>query len=141
MKKIAVVYWSGTGNTEAMAGKLAEGAREAGAEVDVLTCDKFDASLVAAYDAIAFGCPAMGGEELEEDEFLPMFESCEPALRGKKIALFGSYGWGVGEWMENWKTVCVGDGAELVADPVIANGAPDEDDNNSLNSLGAALAQ
>lgn len=139
MSKIAVVYWSGTGNTKEMAVKLAEGATNAGAQVDVLTCDKFDSSMVASYDAIAFGCPAMGGEELEEEEFLPMFESCESQLHDKRIALFGSYGWGVGEWMENWKAVCVGDGAELVADPVIANGAPNEDDVNSLLSLGAAL--
>ena len=94
MSKVAVVYWSGTGNTEMMAQKVAEGAKEAGAEVSVLTCADFSADDVDAYDAIAFGCPAMGAEELEDTEFEPMFSACESKLSGKKIALFGSYGWG-----------------------------------------------
>ena len=93
MSKVAVVYWSGTGNTEMMAQKVAEGAKEAGAEVSVLTCADFSADDVDAYDAIAFGCPAMGAEELEDTEFEPMFSACESKLSGKKIALFGSYGW------------------------------------------------
>lgn len=93
MSKIAVVYWSGTGNTEQMANAVAEGAKEAGAEVSTLTADQFSAAKVAEFDAIAFGCPAMGAETLEEDEFEPMFTGCESALSGKKIALFGSYGW------------------------------------------------
>lgn len=77
MSKVAVVYWSGTGNTEMMAQKVAEGAKEAGAEVSVLTCADFSADDVDAYDAIAFGCPAMGAEELEDTEFEPMFSACE----------------------------------------------------------------
>ena len=102
MSKIAVVYWSGTGNTEAMANEVAEGAKAAGAEVDVLTASEFGADKMDAYDAVAFGCPAMGAEELEDSEFEPMFSDCEGKLGGKKIALFGSYGWGDGEWMRNW---------------------------------------
>ena len=92
MSKIAVVYWSGTGNTEAMANEVAEGAKAAGAEVDVLTASEFGADKMDAYDAVAFGCPAMGAEELEDSEFEPMFSDCEGKLGGKKIALFGSYG-------------------------------------------------
>lgn len=84
MSKIAVVYWSGTGNTEAMANAVAEGAKAAGADVDLMTCSEFDAVKLAGYDAIAFGCPAMGSEQLEEDEFEPMFSSCKPALKGKR---------------------------------------------------------
>ena len=80
MSKVAVVYWSGTGNTEMMAQKVAEGAKEAGAEVSVLTCADFSADDVDAYDAIAFGCPAMGAEELEDTEFEPMFSACESKL-------------------------------------------------------------
>ena len=98
MSKIAVVYWSGTGNTEAMAKAVLEGAKEKGAEVVLLTPDEFDVSMMDSYDAIAFGCPAMGAEVLEEEEFEPMFASCESKLSGKRIALFGSYGWGDGEW-------------------------------------------
>ena len=103
MSKIAVVYWSGTGNTEAMAGAVAEGVTGAGGEAALLTAAEFDPSLVDSFDAIAFGCPSMGSEELEESEFAPMFEGCEPKLKGKKIALFGSYGWGDGEWMRTWE--------------------------------------
>lgn len=116
MSKVAVVYWSGTGNTEMMAQKVAEGAKEAGAEVSVLTCADFSADDVDAYDAIAFGCPAMGAEELEDTEFEPMFSACESKLSGKKIALFGSYGWGDGEWMRTWEESCKNDGAELFCD-------------------------
>ena len=94
MSKTAVVYWSGTGNTEAMANAVAEGAKAAGAEVSLFTAAEFEAGLTDSFDSIAFGCPAMGAEVLEEDEFAPMFEACESKLKGKKIALFGSYGWG-----------------------------------------------
>ena len=140
MKKIAVIYWSGTGNTEAMAADVAEGARNAGAEVEVLPCAAFDASMLDALDAVAFGCPAMGAEELEETEFLPMFEACKPHLNGKRIALFGSYGWGDGEWMRNWEERCTGDGAVFACDSVICCEAPDDDAVAACRALGAALA-
>ena len=84
MSKIAVVYWSGTGNTEAMASAVAEGAKAAGGDVTLYTATDFSGSMVGDFDAIAFGCPAMGAEELEETEFAPMFQSCESALSGKK---------------------------------------------------------
>ena len=138
--KTAVVYWSGTGNTEAMAASVLEGVKEAGAEGTLLTPPEFDASMAASFDAIAFGCPAMGSEVLEEDEFEPMFSACEAALSGKKIALFGSYGWGDGEWMRNWEERCVGDGAVLACESVICNEAPDDDAQASCKALGKALA-
>ena len=94
MSKVAVVYWSGTGNTEAMAMAVAEGAKNKGAEVSVLTAGEFSAAQMSAFDAVAFGCPSMGAEQLEESEFEPMFSDCEGEIRGKNIALFGSYGWG-----------------------------------------------
>ena len=90
MNKIAVCYWSGTGNTEAMAQAVAEGAKNAGCEVSLFPAVEFSADRVADFDAIAFGCPAMGAEELEENEFDPMFQECRPKLAGKKIGLFGS---------------------------------------------------
>ena len=99
MSKIAVVYWSGTGNTESMASAVVEGARKAGAEATLIAASEFGASMMDEYDAIAFGCPSMGTEQLEESEFEPMFTGCETKLRGKRIALFGSYGWGDGEWI------------------------------------------
>ena len=88
MSKIAVVYWSGTGNTEAMANEVAEGAKSAGAEAEVFTPDTFSADKMDAYDAVAFGCPAMGAEELEDTEFEPMFKDCEAKLSGKKITVW-----------------------------------------------------
>ncbi len=138
--KIAVVYWSSTGNTEAMAQAVAEGARKAGASAELFTATEFDGGKVDAFDAIAFGCPAMGAEELEDSEFAPMFESCESKLSGKKIALFGSYGWGDGEWMRTWEDTCRNDGASLVCNSVICQEAPDDDALNACRSLGEALA-
>ena len=137
--KTAIVFWSGTGNTEAMAKAVAEGAKAAGSQVDVLTCDMFNETMIDDYDAIAFGCPSMGAEQLEEDEFEPMFSSCAPKLKGKKIALFGSYGWGDGEWMRNWKDECESAGAVLTDEPVICNDAPDEEAVAACKALGAAL--
>ena len=138
--KIAVVYWSSTGNTEAMAQAVIEGARKAGASAELFTATEFDGGKVDAFDAIAFGCPAMGAEELEDSEFAPMFESCENKLSGKKIALFGSYGWGDGEWMRTWEDTCRNDGASLVCDSVICQEAPDDDALNACRSLGESLA-
>ena len=140
MSKIAVVYWSGTGNTEAMANAVLEGAKAAGADATLFTADAFDASRVDVFNAIAFGCPSMGVEELEDGEFEPMFSACEAALNGKKIALFGSYGWGDGEWMRNWETRCKEIGAVLAAESVICNDAPDDEATANCKELGAALA-
>lgn len=139
MSKVAVVYWSGTGNTEAMANQVANGAANAGAEVTCVSVSEFSAASVPEYDAIAFGCPAMGAEELEDSEFLPVFNECESALAGKKIALFGSYGWGDGEWMRSWEETCKADGAVLACDSVICNGTPDPDAEADCQKLGAAL--
>ncbi len=139
MSKIAVVYWSGTGNTEAMANAVAEGAKGAGAAVELFTADAFSASMMEDFDAIAFGCPSMGAEQLEESEFEPMFTDCESKLSGKRIALFGSYGWGDGEWMRNWEDTCRDKGAEIACESVICMEAPDDEAEANCRSLGAAL--
>jgi flavodoxin I len=139
MSKIAVVYWSGTGNTEIMAQEVAAGAKGAGAEVDVIQAADFSASKVDEYDAIAFGCPAMGAEVLEEEEFEPMWNDCTGSLSGKKIALFGSYGWGDGEWMRSWESSANDAGAALVCDSVMANEEPDDDAKAACQELGKAL--
>lgn len=134
--KTAVIYWSGTGNTEAMAKAVAEGA---GAEL--FTVSEFSGN-VEDYDAVAFGCPAMGAEMLEEDEFEPFFTEIEGRLSGKKVGLFGSYGWGDGEWMRNWETRVGSDGAVLVGgEGVIANDAPSDDDLEKCRALGKALTE
>ena len=141
MSKIAVVYWSGTGNTEAMAAAVMQGITENGSEATKFTASEFDASKMDEFDAIAFGCPSMGAEELEDTEFEPMFSACEAALKDKKIALFGSYGWGDGEWMRNWEETCKNDGAVMACDFVICNEAPDDDTVTALKALGKALTQ
>ena len=114
--KTAVVYWSGTGNTEAMAQAVAEGMTAAGAEAVLLTPDQVQPGDLNAYGAIAFGCPAMGSEVLEEMEFQPMFDACKHSLGGKRVALFGSYGWGDGEWMRTWESDCDSTGVNLVCE-------------------------
>ena len=134
--KTAVIYWSGTGNTEAMAKAVAEGA---GAEL--FTVSDFSGN-IADYDAIAFGCPAMGAEVLEEDEFDPFFTSIEGSLSGKKVLLFGSYGWGDGEWMRNWADRTKNVGANLIAEEgFIVNEAPSDEDLAKLKDLGAELTK
>ena len=141
MSKIAVVYWSGTGNTEAMANEVAEGAKAAGAEVDVLTASEFGADKMDAYDAVAFGCPAMGAEVLEESEMEPFVTEVEAFASGKHIGLFGSYGWGDGEWMRDWQARMAHAGADVVGgEGVIAQESPDEDALNQCRKLGKALA-
>ena len=139
MSKIAVVYWSGTGNTEAMAEAVAEGAKNGGASAVLCTAAEFSAYMMDDFDAIAFGCPSMGAEQLEESEFEPMFQDCEGKISGRKIALFGSYGWGDGEWMRNWEDQCRNAGANLACDPVICQETPDDDALAECRSLGAAL--
>lgn len=140
MSKVAVVYWSGTGNTEEMAGAVAEGVKSKGAEAVIFETENFSADKMDEFDAVAFGCPAMGDEVLEETEFEPMFASCESKLAGKNIALFGSYGWGDGEWMRNWEDTCREKGANLVGESVICADAPDDEAKAACRDLGAALA-
>ena len=140
MSKVAVVYWSGTGNTEEMANKVAEGAKAAGAEVEVISADDFDGTDISSFDGVAFGCPAMGDEELEDGEFEPFFSDLEGKLSGKKVALFGSYDWGDGEWMRTWCDRAKDAGAELVEDEgLICNNTPDDEGLAACRDLGGKL--
>ncbi len=134
MNKVCVVYWSGTGHTQAMAEQVAKAA-----EGTLLTAGEFTPDMVEMFEAIAFGCPAMGAEVLEEEEFQPMFDACLPKLAGKKIALFGSYGWGDGEWMRNWEGECTAAGAQLVCESVICQDDPDASALSDCENLGNAL--
>ena len=134
MNKVCVVYWSGTGHTQAMAEQVAKAA-----EGTLLTAGEFTPDMVEMFEAIAFGCPAMGAEVLEEEEFQPMFDACLPKLAGKKIALFGSYGWGDGEWMRNWEEERTAAGAQLVCESVICQDDPDASALSDCENLGNAL--
>ena len=137
--KIAIVYYSGTGNTEAMA-DIIKDKLSGKADVSVIDPSSFGPSDLEEFDAFAFGCPAMGNEVLEEDIFEPMFASIEGNLSGKKIILFGSYGWGDGEWMRSWEERCKNAGAMLAADPVIAQEAPDDGAKADLEAAADVLA-
>ena len=141
MSKMTVIYWSQTGNTEAMAQAIAQGAEAAGAEVMLLTVDQAEASDIAGSDLVAFGCPAMGAEVLEEDEFEPFFASVEGALSGKKVALFGSYGWGDGQWMRDWWDRVERDGAVLYGgEGLIVNETPDGEALERCRNFGGGFA-
>ncbi len=138
--KIAVVYWSGSGNTEAMAAAVAEGAKSAGAVVDLFQVSEVDAAQAAGYDALALGCPAMGAEVLEEAEFEPFYTDLEGKLGGKKLALFGSYGWGDGQWMRDWQERAENAGALLCQEGLMAHEVPDAAALADCEALGKALA-
>ena len=139
MSKVAIIYWSGTGNTQAMAEAVVEGANAKGAEVSIFTASEFKPEMVSQFDGLAFGCPAMGSEVLEEEEFEPMFSDVEGSLGGKKVALFGSYGWGDGTWMRDWEDRCGSDGISLATESVMANETPGADELDACRDLGAAL--
>ena len=134
--KIAVIYWSGTGNTEMMAQAIAEGS---GGEL--FKVSDFSGNL-ADYDKIAFGCPAMGAEVLEEEEFDPFFTGIENMLSGKDVALFGSYGWGDGEWMRNWEERTSASGAKLFGgEGLMVNETLTDDDMEKCRAFGADFAK
>lgn len=139
MSKVAVVFWTQSGNTEQMAQAVADGAKNAGADVDLLEASDFSPASVSEYQGLAFGCPAMGDEQLEDSEFQPLWDSVKGSLIGKKIGIFGSYGWGDGEWMRSWEAECKELGITLASDPVIANEAPDDGAVEACRSLGASL--
>jgi len=140
MSKLAVIYWTGTGNTGAMAQAVADGAKSAGVEAELLTVSEISADAAAAYDKLALGCPAMGAEVLEEGEFEPFFTALEGRLAGRKVALFGSYGWGDGQWMREWQERTEKAGAVLCGEGLIVNEAPDEAGLESCRALGMRLA-
>ncbi len=142
MSQIAVIYWSGTGNTESMARAVEDGAKKAGSGTVLKTVSEISAAEAASFDAIALGCPAMGDEVLEEGEFEPFFSELEGNLSGKKVALFGSYGWGDGQWMRDWQDLVTAAGAFLCGqEGLILQNAPDDDGLAQCEELGEALAR
>ena len=142
MSKISVVYWSQSGNTAAMAEAVAKGVTDAGKEAEIVFVSSASIDELKSETVFALGCPAMGAEELEDSEFEPFFAGIEGKLSGKKVALFGSYGWGDGEWMRQWQDRVTGDGATLVnGEGLIVNETPDDDALASCKALGEALAK
>lgn len=139
MKKLAVVFWTSSGNTELMADAIVDGAKQVNAEVVKVQASEFNVSSANEYDSFAFGCPAMGDELLDEYEFKPMFDSLLPLLTTKRFSLFGSYGWGDGEWMRRWEESCVENGAIPFQSGIIAHYSPDESVLSELRLLGKNL--
>lgn len=141
MGKTAIIYWSGTGNTEAMAQAVLAGAQAVNAEAEIFTVSEITADDAAKYDNLILGCPAMGAEVLEESEFEPFFAELEASLGGKNVALFGSYGWGDGEWMRSWVDRAKAAGAKMAEDEgLIANEAPDDIALSDCEDLGKKVA-
>ena len=141
MAKVKIIYWSGTGNTAAMAAAIAEGAKEAGAEAELITAETAGAADVQDAKAIALGCPSMGAEQLEETIMEPLMEELDGAISGKTVVLFGSYGWGSGDWMRDWEDRVSSDGAFVWnGEGIIANNAPDDDALDACKSAGRDLA-
>ena len=138
---VSVVYWSGTGNTQTMAEAVAEGIRMAGQEPAVLEVSAADPAALASGNAFALGCPSMGAEQLEETEMEPFVEALEPLVSGKNILLFGSYGWGDGEWMRSWQARVVSNGGVMVEDGIIANNTPDDAALSACRALGEKAAK
>lgn len=141
MAKVAIVYWSGSGNTEAMAQAVEEGAKAAGAETTLSFVSDTTAADVAAFDHIILGCPAMGNEELEEYEFEPFFADILPQLKDKTVGIFGSYAWNQGDWIESWKNRLDEAGVKLAADPVKAYSYPDDEALEACKKLGETVAK
>ncbi|HWR07414.1 flavodoxin [Sporomusa sp.] len=143
MKKLAVIYWSGTGNTEQMAVAVADGAKNNdGVSVELIAVNNASKNTVLEADAIALGCPSMGDEVLEETEMEPFVTTLQAAeLTGKPLALFGSYGWGDGQWMRDWEERMKGLGAQLVAGGLVVQESPDEQGLSLCKELGVKLAQ
>lgn len=141
MDKIYVVYWSQTGNTEVMAEAVSQGIRESGKEAETLTVSQITADTLKEAQAFALGCPAMGDEVLEESEMEPFMEQLDPMISGKQIGLFGSYGWGGGQWMREWQDRVMADGAVVAGgEGIIAQEMPDEDVLAACRNLGRILA-
>ena len=142
MSKIKVVYWSSTGNTEAMAEAIARGIESAGGEAQLLEADNVSASDFSHDQVFALGCPAMGAEELEDSVVEPLVADLEGSVSGKKIALFGSYDWGDGEWMRIWAERMEKAGAQIVGgEGLICNNTPDEDGIAACEKLGVKLTE
>ncbi|MDR2044934.1 MAG: flavodoxin [Clostridium sp.] len=137
--KINIIYWSGTGNTEAMAELIRSGAEGAGASVTLRNVSAASADDLNC-DVLALGCPSMGAEVLEESEFEPFIESIEGSVNGRKLALFGSYGWGGGEWLRDWTARMEEAGAALAAESLMVNGAPDGASAEQCRAFGAKIA-
>ncbi|MBK1809651.1 flavodoxin [Clostridium sp. YIM B02505] len=139
MSKVTIIYYSGTGNTEKMAELISSALSEHNSVVSLLQVSSASKSDIEDSDVIIFGSPSMGNEVIEETEMEPFIESIKEAISGKKVALFGSYGWGDGEWMRNWQDRMSDYGAILLADGLIVNGYPEGNEEDRCIEFAKSL--
>ncbi len=135
--KVAVVYASTTGNTEAMANAISESVKAAGSEVIFSTADSANKDDVLSSDVILLGSPAMGDEVLE-DSVEEFYTGIEGSLNGKKVAIFGSYDWGDGQWLRDWTDRLNNAGAVSVAEPLMVHLTPEEADIEQCKAWAAS---
>lgn len=139
MNKISLVYYSATGNTESMAKAIEEGIVEAGGKVTVYKASEMDKEAILSSDVIVMGSSATGSEVIDENHMLPFMEEAGDKFKGKKVYIFGSYGWGGGEYADNWKTQLEGFGAKIVEMPILANENPSDEELVQLKEIGKKL--
>jgi flavodoxin short chain len=137
MSKVAIIFYSQTGNTEELAKEIAAGVRAAGGEAVLMKPQ--EVKHIRNYDSVALGCPAMGFEEIDDDIFEPMYNAIKDDLPQKKVMLFGSYGWGGGEWMRTWEEEIAKEGVQLAAESVICCETPNSEVMEECRQLGKKL--
>ena len=142
MDKVYIIFWTQGGNTGAMASAIGDGVKAAGKEPVFLSPSEAKVSELTELNGFAMGCPAMGCEVLEETEMEPFVSEVESILNGKKIALFGSYGWGDGQCMRDWEERMNSAGAIIIGGRgTIAHEMPQDEDIELCKDLGKQLAE
>ncbi|MCS6131206.1 flavodoxin [Clostridium botulinum] len=136
-----IIYWSGTGNTEAMANLIAKGIEESGIKTEMINISSANVDNLKDENIVVLGCPSMGDEELEGGEFLPFLENVQEDLKNKKVILFGSYGWGDGQWMRSWEEEMTASGVNVALEPLIVNYAPEGESEEQCIQYGKEIAK
>ena len=128
-----IVYWSGSGNTERMAELIKKGIISSGQTVETSLVSEVNVDDLLKDEILVLGCPAMGDEVLEESEFEPFIEEIASKVSGKKVALFGSYGWGDGQWMRDFEERMISYGCTIISEPLIIQYSPDGSENECID--------
>ncbi|MBZ9690463.1 MULTISPECIES: flavodoxin [Clostridium] len=136
-----IIYWSGTGNTEAMANLIAKGIEESEVKIELINISNANVDSLKDENIVVLGCPSMGDEELEGGEFLPLLENVQDDLKNKKVILFGSYGWGDGQWMRSWEEEMTASGVNVALEPLIVNYAPEGESEEQCIQYGREIAK
>ncbi|MGN2337362.1 flavodoxin [Clostridium cagae] len=136
-----IIYWSGTGNTEAMASLIAKGIEDSEVKTELINISNANVDSLKDENIVVLGCPSMGDEELEGGEFLPLLENVQDDLKNKKVILFGSYGWGDGQWMRSWEEEMTASGVNVALEPLIVNYTPEGESEEQCIQYGREIAK